>query len=115
MSSTIKNTSDLETKIIPEVLNICDWLKANKLTLNALKTEFMIMGSHQRVGTIGCARTIPAIVADGKVVRRVAHTKSLGIVADNICLGINILIIYRKISNAFCFLLFAFCCNEKSM
>ena len=82
MSSTIKNTSDLETKIIPKFLNICNWLKSNKLTLNALKTEFMIMGSHQRVGTIGCARTIPAIVADGKVVKRVAHTKSLGIVVD---------------------------------
>ena len=59
MSSTMKNSSDLETKIIPEFLNICNWLKANKLALNALKTEFMIMGSHQRVGTIGCARTIP--------------------------------------------------------
>ena len=43
MSSTIKSTSDLETKSIPEFLNICDWIKANKLTLNALKTEFMIM------------------------------------------------------------------------
>ena len=42
----------------------------------------MIMGSHQRVGTIGCVRTIPAIVADGKVVKRVAHTKSLGTVVD---------------------------------
>ena len=42
----------------------------------------MIMGSHQRVGTIGCARTIPAIVTDGKVVKRVVHTKSLGFVID---------------------------------
>ena len=47
-TSTIKNTSDLETKIIPEFLNICNWLKANKLTLNALKTEFMIMGIATR-------------------------------------------------------------------
>ena len=82
MSSTIKNTSDLETKIVPEFLNICNWLKSDKPILNALETEFMIMGSHQRVGTIGCAITIPAIVADGKVVKRVAHTKSLSIVVD---------------------------------
>ena len=47
-----------------------------------LNTEFIIMGSHQSVGTIGCARTTPAIVADGKVVKRVAHTKSLGVVVD---------------------------------
>ena len=69
----------LKLRLFP---NICNWLKSNKRTLNAMKTEFMIMGSHQRVGTIGCARTIPAIVADGKVVRRVAHTKSLGILVD---------------------------------
>ena len=40
------------------------------------------MSSHQRVGTIGCARTFPAIVTDGKVVKRVAHTRSLGIMID---------------------------------
>ena len=28
MSSTVKNTSDLETKIIPEFWKICGWLKA---------------------------------------------------------------------------------------
>ena len=99
-SSTIKNTSDLETKIILEFLNICNWLKSNKLTLNVLKTEFMIMGSHQRVGTIGCARTIPVIVADGEVVKRVAHTKSFGIMVDEYLSWVNILIIYRKSSHA---------------
>ena len=82
MSSTIKNSSNLEIKIIPEFLNICDWIKADKLTVNALKTEFMIIGSHQRVGTSGCSRTIPAIVTDGKVVKRVVHTKSVGIAID---------------------------------
>ena len=41
-SSTIKNIC----------VNICDWLKANKLTLNAQKPEFMIMGGHRRAGTI---------------------------------------------------------------
>ena len=56
MSFTIKNTNDLEIKIIPEFLNICNWLKANKLTLNALKIEFVIIGSHQRVGTIGSCK-----------------------------------------------------------
>ena len=45
MSSTIKNTRDLETKIIPEFFNMCDWLKA----LNALKTEFMIMGTTREL------------------------------------------------------------------
>ena len=38
--------------------------------------------SERALGTIGCARTIPATVADSKVVKRVAHTKSLGIVVD---------------------------------
>ena len=50
MSSTIKNTSDLETKIIPRFWNICNLLKSNKLTLNVLKCEFMIWVANRELG-----------------------------------------------------------------
>ena len=29
--------------------NISDWMKANKLSLNASKTEYMVIGSHKRL------------------------------------------------------------------
>ena len=47
-----------------------------------METEFMIIGSHQRVGELGLARTIPVVRAQGKVIKRVNNTKSLGLVID---------------------------------
>ena len=43
-SSSIEIVSDVEYKLIPDMIKICDWLKTNKLSLNAPKTEFMIIG-----------------------------------------------------------------------
>ena len=53
LSARIKNDSDITSKLVPEFLKICEWLRSNKLGLNVLKTEFMIIGSHQRVGEFG--------------------------------------------------------------
>ena len=45
-SSTAVNTcNDIIEKVIPDLMKICDWLKANKLSLNAVKTEFMLIGT----------------------------------------------------------------------
>ena len=32
--------------------NVHNWLRANKLTLNMTKTEFMLIGSRQRLSTL---------------------------------------------------------------
>ena len=44
LSARITNGSDISSKLVPEFLEICEWL-----SLNALKIEFMIIGSHHRV------------------------------------------------------------------
>ena len=63
-------------------MKICEWLRSDKLSLNALKTEFMIIGSLQRVSELGSARTIPVVRAHGKVIKQVNKTKSLELVTD---------------------------------
>ena len=35
-SSSIKRVSDVEYKLLPDMIKICDWLKTNKLSLNTL-------------------------------------------------------------------------------
>ena len=45
------NYNDLEMMINTELANINTWLKVNKLSLNAAKTEFMTNGSRQRLQT----------------------------------------------------------------
>ena len=44
-SNSIKSYNDIKVIVIPNLISICDWLKANKLSLNAIKTEFMLIGS----------------------------------------------------------------------
>ena len=43
-----KNIKDLNETFVPAFSNICDWLKCNKLSLNAIKSEFMIIGTAQK-------------------------------------------------------------------
>ena len=42
-----RTARDLSDELIPAFVNKCEWLKMNKLALNVLKTEFMIIGDHK--------------------------------------------------------------------
>ena len=84
------NVSDLENKINRELINLNRWLKANKLSLNIAKTEFMIIRSRQRIQTNCCNHQF-SIQLESKNIENVDHKKSLGIFIDKICLGKNIL------------------------
>ena len=60
-SSIVVNTcNDIIEKVIPDLMKICDWLKANRLSLNAVKTEFMLIGASYntiRFGNLLAIRT----------------------------------------------------------
>ncbi|CAB3998747.1 Hypothetical predicted protein, partial [Paramuricea clavata] len=44
------NNIDSIANILKEdLINVSDWMKANKLSLNASKTEYMVIGSHKRL------------------------------------------------------------------
>ena len=47
VSSSVENVSDVEYELIPDMLQICDWLQTNKFSLNPVKTKFMITGTTQ--------------------------------------------------------------------
>ena len=73
------NTVEVEAKLNHDLLNVDQWLKANKLTLNEGKTEFMIIGSRQRVPSFEQG---PLIKLGDKVIKRVPHKKTLGVILD---------------------------------
>ena len=54
ISLAAANVSDLENTTNRELINLNRWLKANKLSLNIAKTEFMTIGSRQRIQTNCC-------------------------------------------------------------
>ena len=73
------NTVEVEAKLNHDLLNVDQWLKANKLTLNEGKTEFMIIGSRQRVPFLEQG---PLIKLGDKVIKRVPQKKTLGVILD---------------------------------
>ena len=73
------NVTDLNTYLNHDLANVNKWLIVNKLTLNQSKTEFMLIGSRQRLATLQSA---PYLTIDGAPIKLVTHTKSLGVHID---------------------------------
>ena len=73
------NVGSIESCLSEDLLNVHTWLNANKLTLDMTKTEFMLIGSRQRLNTIAAS---PTILMNGTRVKQVDTTKSLGITID---------------------------------
>ena len=46
-----RDLTELEDKMNMELINLNTWLTSNKLSLNIAKTEFMVIGSRQRLAT----------------------------------------------------------------
>ena len=63
-----------------DLKNVHNWLRENKLTLNATKTEFMLIGSRQRLSTLTDS---PTITINDNQVSQVTTAKSLGVTIDN--------------------------------
>ena len=79
LSNSVKTCEDINEKVIPNMLQISDWLKANKLSLNVIKTEFMLLGSSQRILTFG---SLIAIRVDNNLIQRTSFVKYLGVIID---------------------------------
>ena len=74
-----KTVANLKLAVTSELNNLTCWLRANKLSLNVAKTELMIIGSRQRLNA-QCEEINISI--DDRTIRRVDHTKSLGLTID---------------------------------
>ena len=73
------NIEDIECTLNRDLANVSDWLKANKLTLNKTKTEFMVIGSWQKLGLFDKS---PNLVLDSFPIKQVSTTKSVGVLVD---------------------------------
>ena len=73
------NVDTLDTNLNLDLVNVSEWLTANKLTLNTSKTEFMLIGSRQRLGLLPNS---PAFVINDAPIKQVSSIKALGVVID---------------------------------
>ena len=70
---------EVEQKLNTDLENVHKWLISNKLTLNVEKTEYMIIGSRNRLNQI---HSNPEIVIGEQTIERVARKEFLGVIVD---------------------------------
>ena len=70
----------MQSSLNRDLSNIHKWLLCNKLTLNSTKTEFMLIGSRQKLSTLSKSLELSI---DNIPIKQVSTTKSLGILIDN--------------------------------
>ena len=81
----------VELNLNQDLVNVCEWLIVNKLTLNKSKTEFMLIGSRQRLNTFDNDATIAINCAS-------TVSKSLGVhIDENLSWTVHIKTISKKI------------------
>ena len=71
---------NLQLDLNLDLENVRNWLRENKLTLNTTKTEFMLIGSRQRLSTLTDSPTITINDNQGS---QATSAKSLGVTIDN--------------------------------
>ena len=69
----------LETQINTELKRINLWLKANKLSLNVAKTEFMVISSRQKLQSLNDKTNVNV---EGDKINQTDHSKALGLNMD---------------------------------
>ena len=101
------NLHDIVCQINQEIKIIYSWVKANKLSLNIDKTNFMLFTPKR------FSRAMDALLIDGKRIMEVSETKFLGVIIDNklnwkphirhvctkVAKGIGIILKARKVFN----------------
>ena len=72
------NVAHLERALNEDLAKVNEWLIANNLTLNKSKTEFMLIGSWQRLQTFNT----PSLFIDNAPIHQVVSTKFLSVQVD---------------------------------
>ena len=89
---------DLESQINSDLKYINRWLKANKLSLNVAKTEFMVISSRQKLQSLNDYTM--NIHINGVPINQSNQSKSLGLIIDeNLSWKANIHEISKKVSS----------------
>ena len=74
-----ESPTDIESKLNIDLDNVLKWLTANKLTLNEEKTEFMLIGSRQKLNQFS---SNSSIILGNHTIQQVPNKKVLGVIID---------------------------------
>ena len=75
------NIENQINRINEELKEVSNWFKANKLSVNASKTNYMILGTPRMVSNMDDLNV--NVILDSTVLEKVKHTKFLGVLIDD--------------------------------
>ena len=77
--------NQLQEKLILAFAKVCEWLRNNKLSLNTVKTEFMILGTSQKLHQLDSdpSETPFKLLVHEHEIRRIRLVKYLGLMVDD--------------------------------
>ena len=52
LTENFQTCQQLKEELLPAFAEVCKWLKINKLGLNTVKTEFMLIGTSHRLNQL---------------------------------------------------------------
>ena len=91
------DVNSIQLNLNHDLGNLNKWLISNKLTLNTAKTEYMLIGSRQKLSTLSSQ---PELSIDNVPIEKVTSVKSLGIFIDeNLRLQTHIDKLSKKITS----------------
>ena len=91
------NIQNINTVLNEDIARVEKWLTANKLTLNASETEFMLIGSRQRLSTF---HNPPSLMIDRTPITQVTSTKYLGVHIDQtLSWNVHVELLCKKIAS----------------
>ena len=79
LAASGKSISELQVTINHDLANVKQWFSANKLSLNLIKTEYLLIGSRHNINNISA---VPNVSAGVVPIKRVKETKALGVCID---------------------------------
>ena len=92
---------DIDHHFNEDLAKVSEWLVANRLTLNQSKTEFMLIGSRQRISTFNSSPSRgPSLTINDVPIKQVSHTKSLGVhIDENLTWNVHIEKLCKKVAS----------------
>ena len=85
IDTAFRTVGEIKQPLLPAFFRLCQWLDKNKLSLNVVKTEFMILGTNSRLRDLDSdPASTPYILSVGNIeIKRVKSTKYLGLIVDD--------------------------------
>ena len=86
LMKAINSWKEIKEELIPALKKVCSWLRCNKLSLNTVKTEFMLIGTQQKLERFDHdPAAAPYMISAGTdcEIKRMRIVKYLGLIVDD--------------------------------